>query len=306
MGHAQIYQVYSQDFETGSPQTYTVTGNGSVQTSIYSGGARAMKMTNSTAGTVVVTLDTIDFSTNASFNFYTLEFSHIALFDPNDQVGTGGGIIEVKLPVNTDWTTLTDQHYNIADDYSSEFVDYPSWHKYDYTDWTEATAPNNLLWKSERFDLEAVFMGVPPQDRKLIVRFVLPQRSTASGGTYAAWYLDDIKMRASNQQIVSPIVKMQYFPDRLNYPSSRGAKLRGTVTTTALQGIDPDSVFVEYTVGSDPTLQRAYMSRVGASTTYEGRIPFYGYDTLITYHVVAKDMTTKGTPPIILRMKPRV
>lgn len=292
VGHAQIYQVYSQDFETGSPQTYTVTGNGSVQTSIYSGGARAMKMTNSTAGTVVVTLDTIDFSTNASFNFYTLEFSHIALFDPNDQVGTGGGIIEVKLPVNTDWTTLTDQHYNIADDYSSEFVDYPSWHKYDYTDWTEATAPNNLLWKSERFDLEAVFMGVPPQDRKLIVRFVLPQRSTASGGTYAAWYLDDIKMRASNQQIVSPIVKMQYFPDRLNYPSSRGAKLRGTVTTTALQGIDPDSVFVEYTVGSDPTLQRAYMSRVGASTTYEGRIPFYGYDTLITYHVVAKDMTT--------------
>ena len=294
VGHAQIYQMYSQDFETGTPQTYTVTGNGAVQTSIYSGGSRAMKMTNSTAGNVIVTLDTIDFSTNAGFNYYTLEFSHIAFFYPNDQMTTAGGIIEVKLPINTDWTTLTDMHYNTADGGSSEFVSYPSWHRYDYQDWSDATAPNNMLWKSERFDLENVFNGVPPQDRKLLVRFVLPQRATAAGGANAAWFIDDIKMRASSQQIVAPIIRMSIFPDNLNYPSSRGAKVAGTVTTAAMQGINPDSVFVEYTVGSSTIPQRAYMQRVGTSARYVGYIPFYGYDTLMTYHIVARDMTTNN------------
>ena len=293
VGHAQIYQMYSQDFETGTPQTYSVTGNGAVQTALYAGGSKAMKLTNSTAGTVTLTLDTIDFSSNASFNYYTLEFMHIAYILPEHQTTNGGGIIEAKRPGTSDWIQLSGQHYNISDGGSSDFGSISEWHRYCYLpDWSDATAPSNMLWKSERFDLDQFFNGVPPQDRKLQVRFTLPQRNTNTGATGAGWYIDDIRMRASSQVIVTPTIKMLLFPDYINYPSSRGAKISAQVSTTAMQGIDPDSVYVEYTVGSSPVVQRAYLTRVGTTTQYDGRIPFYGYDTLITYHLVARDRTT--------------
>lgn len=300
-GHAQIYQFYSQDFETGSPVNYSVTGNNTVQSTYYSGGSRAIKLVNSSAGQVELYLDTIDFSTNAQLNYFTLEFSHIAFVSINDLVGSNGGYIEVKRTNQgpTAWMPLSGQHYNTDDGGSSLFPSTPSFFDYSYRpDWTTPTTPNNMIWKSERFDLNNIFSGVAAADRKLQVRFVLPQRKPAPGtpaSSVAGWYIDDIRMRASTQPIVAPIIKTRIFPDRLNYPSSRGAKVVADVTTTVLQGVNPDSVYIEYTVGADPTPLRAYMTRPDVlSTRYTSYIPFYGYDTLISYHIVARDNTTNN------------
>ena len=46
--HAQIYEYYSQDFEVGTPVTYTVSSSTAIvpQSTIVSGGSRSLKMTH--------------------------------------------------------------------------------------------------------------------------------------------------------------------------------------------------------------------------------------------------------------------
>ena len=296
---AQIYEMFSQDFEAGSVVNYTTSCAtsslaGAPQTSIYSGGSRAMKMLNVQNEVNYMTLDTIDFSQNAQLRYYTLEFQHIAFVDPRSLVATAEGcIIEVKRPDQSVWTQLSSTHYNIVEGGSIDFISLSSFHKEGYTEWAEATTVSNQLWKSERFDLEAIMQGAAITDKKLIIRFKVAARELATAND--AWYIDDIKVRASHDQIVAPIIKMRAFPDYINYPSSRGAKVIADVTTTVPQGINGNQVFCVYKVGNRTTYDTAYMHRQSPSSNrFEGRIPFYGYDTLMTYHIVAKDSTSNA------------
>lgn len=296
---AQIYEMFSQDFENGTSVNYTTscsTGSmaGAPQASIYSGGSRAMKMLNVQSAVNYLTLDTIDFSQNASLRYYTLEFQHIAFVQPLSLVArTEGCIIEVKRPGESAWTQLSSTHYNMIEGGSSEFNTLGAFHKEAYSEWSSATSASNQLWKSERFDLEALLQGVALTEKKLIIRFKVTERASATGSD--AWYIDDIKVRASHDQIVAPIITMRAFPDYINYPSSRGAKLIADVTTTVSQGIDGNQVFCVYQVGDRTTYDTAYLHRQSAgSSRFEGRIPFYGYDTLMRYHIVAKDSTTNA------------
>lgn len=290
--HAQIYEMFSENFETSSSTNYTVSNPNSVgvQTSIVSGGSRALKMTHTQSSEVSIVLDTIDFSTQADWAYFTLEFMHQAFVDATKCPVRGEVcMVEVKRPGQSAWTRLNESHYNMADGGSSEFNGLASFSKFSYADWEASTAANNSLWKKERFDLDQIFQGVATTDKKLIIRFVLSERTVATGSE--AWYIDDIKVCASSQAIITPTILMRVFPDYIKYPSSRGAKISADVTTTALQGINGDSVYVVYRVGNSNVLHRAYMHRQGNTSHFVGRIPFYGYDTLITYHVVAKDST---------------
>lgn len=289
--HAQIYQFFSQDFETGTPQNYTTTGNATVQTSIVSGGSRSLKMTHTQNATVTVVLDTIDLTQNATLNYFTLEFQHIAFVDPLRCADrTTNCYIEVWRPGQSTWTRLGNTHYNMTDGGCTMFTELSSFNKLCYDDWDNSSTVNNTLWKSERFDLENVFQGTMPQDRKMVIRFTLVARNASTGTE--AWYIDDIKVRASSQPIVAPRISMCSFPDQLNYPSSRGARIVSDMSTTVPQGINSDSVYILYRVGNNPTVNRTYMTRVpGVAGRFQGHIPFVGYDTLIHYHVVLQDST---------------
>lgn len=293
---AQIYEMFSQDFETGSSVNYTLTDatNANVQNSVYSGGSRAIRMLNVQGSINYMTLDTIDFSQMANLNYFTLEFQHIAFVSPLAlTVNTEGCIIEVKRPGQASWTQLSSTHYNMTEGGSTEFNTLGAFSKYAYSAWEGSTSANNLMWKSERFDLEQLFQGVAVTDKKLIIRFKVTERASATGTD--AWYIDDIKVRASSQQIVAPVITMRAFPDYINYPSSRGAKLVADVNTTVLQGINGNSVFCVYQIGDRTTFDTTYLHRQApGSSRFVGRIPFYGYDTLIRYHIVAKDSTTNA------------
>ena len=293
VSHAQIYEYYSQDFETGSPVNYRVSNSTAMttQTTIVSGGSRAMKMLHVQNQFDTLTLDTIDFSDNRDLHFYTLEFMHIAFVWPNTSSGGQMQVcmIEAKLPSESVWQTLNGTHYNMTEGGSTEFSSLATFNQQSYTLWGAATSANNMLWMKERFDLQQLFQTAAPVNKKVIIRFILYSRQVATGTD--AWYLDDIRVRASSQQIVTPGITMISFPDYLNYPSSRGAKLKLRASTTVPQGIDGDSVFAEYRVGNNPTVHRAYLHRSGPNNLFEGRIPFYGFDTLIHYHVVVKDST---------------
>lgn len=292
--HAQIYEYYSQDFEVGTPVTYTVSSSTAIvpQSTIVSGGSRSLKMTHTQSLCDTLTLDTIDFSANSSLNFYLLEFMHIAYVDPNSRPeGQQGNVcyIEVKRPGQASWITLNSTHYNMDEGGSSEFAQLATFSQQSYTDWASSMSVNNQMWKKERFDLQQLFQQVDYPERKLLIRFILPERARATGTD--AWFIDDIKVSASSQQVVTPKLSMISFPDHIDYPSSRGAKLKLKINTRVVQGIDGDSVYAEYRVGNSPVVQRAYLHRSGPNNLFEGRIPFYGYDTLIHYHVIVKDST---------------
>lgn len=293
---AQILELYHQDFETGSTVNYSVSSatGAATQNSIYSGGSRAMKMTHTQSNQVILTLDTIDFSFNATLNYFTLEFQHIAFVDPlKCNPRTEVCVIEVKRPDQTNWVRLNASNYNQTESGSPDFVTLGSFSVQTYNDWRSASGANNTLWKPERFDLDQIFMGVLTTDRKLQIRFILAPRISATSTD--AWYIDDIKVRASSMQIVTPRITMRSFPDVMDYPSSRGGKIVCDVSTTVLQGINGDSVFCVYAVGNRNTYDTAYLHRVPGSTRrFEGRIPFYGYDTIIRYHVVVKDSTVNN------------
>ena len=162
---AQIYEMFSQDFESGSTVNYTVSNSPMMATqgTIYSGGSRAMKITSDHDSVNILTLDTIDFSQNATFNYYTLEFQHIAFVAPLAMLDPYTICkIEVKRPDQTVWTPLSSTHYNMTEGGSSEFTYTASFSQESYTDWSNATVASNQLWKSERFDLDYLFQEVAP------------------------------------------------------------------------------------------------------------------------------------------------
>lgn len=294
--HAQIYEMFSQDFETGTPVNYSVSSSTSAapQTTVVSGGSRSMKMTHTQSIGLEMTLDTIDFSSNATLNYFTLEFMHIAMVDPiRCAVRSEVCMIDVRRPDQSSWVRLSSTHYNMAEGGSPEFTSMSSFSKQSYTDWSTAGSSSlNTLWKKERFDLEQMFQGIEATDKKIIIRFTMSARNAATSTD--AWYIDDIRVRASSMQIVTPKINMISFPDQLCYPSSRGAKLVADVTTSVVQGINGDSVYAVYRVGNNPTEYRSYLHRTNSTGRFEGRIPYFGYDTLIHYHIIVRDSTVNN------------
>ncbi len=291
VSHAQIYEVFSQDFETSTPVNYTGSGPAvTTQSTIVSGGSHALKLLHTQSTEVSVILDTIDFSF-IQFNNYVFEFMHIMWVDPRKcQPQLECGIIEAKRPDDAVWTQLNSTHYR-TENGSTDFASMSNFSKESYLSWRllPVSGIDNTLWIKERFDLDQLFVGALQENKKLIIRFRIKPRTVAT--STEAWYIDDIRIRASTQPIVTPKIAMRSFPDHLNYPSSRGAKMIGDVTTTVAQGINSDSVYIEYRVGNSPVIHRSYMSRQGRTSRFEGRIPMYGYDTLIHYHIVAQDST---------------
>ncbi len=296
VSQAQIIQMYNQDFETGTPQSYVTSGNASVQSTYVSGGSKAMKLHHIQGQAEWIELDTIDFSGNASLHYYALEFMHIAYITPGMVHWSRRGdvaTVQVKRPDQASWTTLSSTQYNMNEQGSPEFPINGCFHKRTYTDWRTSNTISNSLWKKERFDLE-MFLTSPAQtDKKLQIRFRLCERDSATSLT-EGWYLDDIKVYASSQAMITPTIQMVAFPDFRVYPSSRGAKVRTKILTSVAQGINNDSVYIEYKVGSSDSILRTYLNPTSVANEYEGRIPFYGFDTVMRYHLVVKDATTNN------------
>ena len=295
VGRAQITTVYSQGFETGEPTNYTIQqGTAAPQTTVAAAGARALKMSH-TATAVTVMLDTINL-TNSSWQHFSLEFMHICNVDPSTcNRSSLVGVIEIKRPgVDNDWSKVTNNYYNITEGtYSNDFYDRGSFCASAYDAWT-ANNVTNSMWRHERFDFDAYLANQSSVGRKLLVRFTLMAR-TASGSTNAGWYLDDVQLKVSPDAIITPSLSMVDMPDAYTYPNSRGARIAADITTDELHGIfiDPDSVYVVYKVASDPTEHRVTMTEMASVPhRFEVRIPFEGYDTLMYWHLVARDATS--------------
>lgn len=295
VSQAQVVTKYSQGFESsGETYGYTVeSGTAAPQSAYAYGGSRALKLSHTNQSAVVV-LDTIDFSDNGSFQFYTLEFAHIS--DVNPMTGASNnvcGIIEIRRVDQTQWVTLDNNYYDMnRPSYSTDFASNGSVSNQIYGQWNNGTI-NNSWWKKERFNFGSLLQSVPLSQRKILIRFTQSAR-TAAGTSTAGWYLDNIQVKASPQSMAQPKLTLLSFPDLQAYPTSRSTRLEVEATTSAMQGMCTDSIYVLYRLGSGSSIQtqKVQMTPIaGRPDQYRTYIPFCGYDTVVYYRIVAKDNT---------------
>lgn len=291
---SQVYTRYSQSFETTDTYGYTSSGQVSVDTVLFSGGRRAIHLDQSTSAEAIITLDTIDLSDQANLQYATLEFMHICKVRAQSCLNPpSGGMIDVKLATQSTWTTITGSYYDMdwgggSTDFSlngffSDMAYETSW------DALNNTTPTNTWWKKERFKLSGLINGVSQQNRKLIIRFRLPQLLNGSVEKYDGWYIDNIVVKASASSMTTPKLHMLSYPNMMEIPYSRDMRLVADITTTALDGMNRDSIYITYRLGASPEY-RAYMTKIAGTTSeYEGYIPFCGYDTVVSYRIMAKD-----------------
>lgn len=299
---AQVSEMYYQGFESGESINYSGTPTSGVRYSstIRSGGNRSLKLVQNSTQSVEVILDTIDFTQNTTLRYIALRFDHICRIPINSSEDNAMAMIYYKRANQPSWTPLSSQEYNISGGsgtYSNDFYTMGAFKDASYSDWLASNAPNvsNNQWHSERFDLDNVMTSsVPVNERKLLIKFVLWHRTlnTSLDTSKVAWWIDNIKVSASAERMVTPTITMLEYPTVEFYPNSRGAHIALAASTAVTAGINPDSVYLVYTGGSDPTEHRLSLTPVqGLANQYECRIPFYGYDTLMRFYCVACDAT---------------
>ena len=291
ISRAQITVMYSQGFENGEEIRYEVVpaSASGISTTLHAGGSSSLDLMQQTTGEVTLVLDTMDFTSNTTLNYIALEFDHICSAAPN---GSNARICKIwyKRP-GEEWSQMTGRtEYNMTSGTASRaFLNFDAFSSRAYSEWTAGDF-SNTTWKSERFDLNSVFNGVPANERKLMIKFEVVAKTGA--GATGHWWLDNIKVRASSSAMVKPTINMALYPDGYNHPNSRGARIMLDAKTSVSAGINPDSVYLFYRVGSDPTPIRMQLTPVvGVNNRYGGIIPFHGYDTAMAFYCVARDAT---------------
>ena len=293
----QVVEALYQGFEVGeTTRVSAVPSSGmSYSTALHASGSRSLELSQSTSEDVTLYLDTLDFTSDLTIRYVTLTFDHICKVAINSSQDYRMANIYFKranLPdVPENWTRATATYYNMTEGGSSAFNSLSTFNSSSYPEWEGNSAMTNDIWKSERFDFNNVLpSSLAPEERKINIKFVVKQKTSTSGST-GKWMLDNVKVTASSEMMVRPTLKMACYPDGYYHPSSRGAKIALDATTTLAAGINPDSVYLMYRVGSDPTVVRLSMSREGTTSRYKANIPFFGYDTLMAFYCVVKDAT---------------
>lgn len=295
--YGQIVTEFRQGFETTESANYQITGSTEYSTTIFSGGNRSLKMNHTGQNYLgsglcaVWESDTIDLSTNPSYDYFYLEFMHICTALPGE-VADPNEVAQVEaircdgLP-GTIW-----EHPEYDMSWGGGSIDYagnPSFSRTSYTGW-QGTA-TNTMWKRERFALNSMLRGHSMSDRKVVIRIYLHSRTSGSSSGNG-WYLDDITVKCSQATMSLPSLAMRAMPDLDAYPNSRAARIDADITTSAVVGMDTDSIYVLYKVGHNPAVNRVQMNAVpNVANRYRAYIPFCGFDTVVQWRLVAMDAT---------------
>ena len=294
---SQIYTRYTQSFEPSETHGYSSSGLVGTDTLLFSAGRRSLHLDQSTTTDAVLVLDTIDLSDMPNLQYATLEFMHICKVRAQSCINPpSGGMIQVKLASQSSWTQLTSTHYDM--DWGGGSSDF-NLNGY-FSDWSyngpwdagNNTIPSNLWWKKERFKLSALLNGVQQSNRKLIIRFWLPQLRNSTVEKYDGWYIDDIVVKASASSMTTPKLHMTACPTLMEIPYSRDIRIAANITTTALQGMNSDSIYITYKLGASPQYRTLMHKVQGTASEYEGYLPFCGYDTVVSYRIMAKDSSS--------------
>ena len=292
VSQAQITQMLYQGFEAGETPGYT--GAYTITNTYHASGNAALELDQTRTADSTLELNELDFTTNTSLRYISLEFDHICTVPTNDNPDFYMCRLYYKRANETSWHQMTSANYNTTNGGSGSFQAMSAFSVNSYDEWRD-NALSNDLWKSERFDLNNVMTtAIAPNERRLLVKFTVRQ-CTKTSVTPGKWLIDNLKISASPSPMVKPTIKMVKYPDGTYHPSSRGADIVIEPRTAISAGINHDSVYMFYRVGSNPTPIRLQMTQVpGDTNRYKAHIPFCGYDTAMYFYCVARDATTNA------------
>ena len=293
VARGQVQEILYQGFESGEVSRVTTNPSTSMSysTAYHSAGSRSLEVTQSTED-VTIFLDTLDFTNDLTLRYITLEFDHICQIPINPEDRLMGKLYWKRA--NQDdwsWTLMGQSYYNMTEGGSRNFQSLSAFNNRTYDEWNTTTTSNDM-WKRERFDLNNVLhSGLAPEERKVLIKFVIRQKAgtTAMG----KWRFDNIRVTSSSEMMVKPTLKMAVYPDGYYHPSSRGARIELDASTVLSAGINPDSVYLFYRVGTNGAPVKMNLSHVSGNR-YRGEIPFFGYDTLMRFYCVIKDATSNA------------
>lgn len=294
---AQISEMFYQGFESGEAVNYTVSSSSNLATSTtyVSTGSKAVKLVQSDDGAVELQLDVIDFTQDLSLRYVSLYFDHIC------PIKVKGGVADIATlqfkrenQSESQWQSMSSQEYNKSGSYSDPFTYLGAFNENSYDEWRVDDLPEDV-WRTERFDLDNVLNNqVADNERKLQIKFVLAKRNSAVAfdSVHSCWFIDNIRVVASADRMVAPKLVMKKYPYVDAYPNGRGARILFDASTSVTAGLNPDSIYLTYMVGSDTTKHRIYCTQDATSSYYGGIIPFFGYDTVMRFNITVRDATS--------------
>ncbi len=286
VARGQVSERLYQGFETGETAKFAVTpsSSSSYSTTYFATGSRSLEFKQITNDTAFLVFDTLNLTNTSSRVYVSVDFDHIC--DVAARIGSAWVCrLLYKRYNEQNWTHLTTLYYDRTEGGTSNFNASASFHRNAYEEWKAGDVSNNT-WKHERFNFE-VLPSVAASERKYLIRLEIRQ---SENNTTGIWRLDNFRVRTSLSPMVSPKITMVNYPDAYYYPSSRGANI--VLDASSSLGIDPDSVYLYYRAGVNGTPVKLPMSQVaGVSNRFAANIPFFGYDTVMRFYCVVRDIS---------------
>lgn len=219
-------------------------------------------------------LTTLIFSTTGNL-FVQLEFDHICKIAWDDYA-------EILISTNTGqtWTKLTASEYMGAGQFGSignrfTAASYP-------IDWdavNNSTLPANTWWKTEVFNISAMAGNTS----NVMIRFRLSDAGAiGSTGAYG-WLIDNIRVVANTDEMIPPVITLT--PPILTDTVYHTGPFQVFAQITDMSGIDTAMLVYTANGGTPDTLG---MMHTG-NNIYTADIPSHTYNTVICYHLVARD-----------------
>ena len=143
--------------------------------------------------------------------------------------------------------------------------------------------PNNSWWKNELIDISQFISGGDGQVFE--IKFTVRKMSVAT--LYTGWFLDDIKLLASNKELIPPKISLTA-PLVINNVSNSGPfTIKATVTDRPNNSTLRDSVKLYYNENGGPYIQAT--TNILPSNQYSWTLPTQCNGNVVRYYITAKD-----------------
>lgn len=230
-------------------------------------------------------IDSIPFSPGR--NKVYLSFKHICKIHALDDAVI---YYRYTTSANTwhDWIQLpfsaTSSYY--YGDATGTSIQYNKFSQSVYPEWQAANPnalPTNSWWKSEMFDISSFITG--GDGGYFEIKFNLIRSSTVD--IYTGWFLDDIKVVASNKELIRPKISL-VAPLVINNVSNYGPyTINARVTDRPTNYTNPDSVKLYYNENGGPYILAP--KTIIDSVRYSWVIPQQCNGNIVRYYITARD-----------------
>ncbi|MFZ4400718.1 MAG: T9SS type A sorting domain-containing protein [Bacteroidales bacterium] len=249
----------------------------SITTNLKNSGLRADSNKVQIGSTVYLT--TNSFST-LGYSIVSLQFAQICKLYFSD-----GGQVEISTDGGSVWTSLGPSQYLgagnlITSGGASKFSEssYP-------TDWLSGdtvTKPTNSWWKIETFNLSTLAAN----QANVKIRFRFMGSGNPLGAGRYGWLLDDIKVFASNNELVPPRItfKTPILKDTV-YVTGPFTVNAWVKDNTALNG-----VYINYSIDGGTFVSTLMNFVSGSDSLYKFDFPSMPYNSTICYSIEAYDI----------------